>query len=170
MKTKKILFVIPFFFYMFAANSNVFDFCDKEEIRLMREATFTWAEIKQMCSNKGYSPTEPPIQPQLSNFNGTWTCPGRGKLILKQVGNTITGGSFNSNRKGQDWDYPNNGAIADGGRITGLKAEFRFIGNNDIYTNATANMDASGSKFNGSWKATKSNGAHSGSGSWHCHR
>ncbi len=92
----RIIFLITTFFFLQVnpAFSNVFDYCDKEEIRLMKKATFTWAEIKQMCSNAGYSSAYSKSNTPSLNYSaiGEWYWFNGGVVTLTNTGIILSNG------------------------------------------------------------------------------
>ncbi len=111
--------------------------------------------------------SKPPTD--VGNFAGSWKCPVRGTLVLRQNGSRITGGTF-SGTAGQHWANPNNGTVADGGSVEGNTASFRFDGNNNTYSLVKATLSSDASSFSGTWRWFSDSGSLKGSGSWSCNR
>lgn len=140
----------------------------KNHLIVVRDSSFSKEPIPEKCKFKK------PIGPSaaISNYHGTWICPGRGWLKLYQqytADAVLITGTFGG-KENEAWGVGNVKGGTVKGAVKGDEMDITFFNNDGTYTTALVYQGRDPSSFSGKWKWYKKDGTSKGSGTWGCNR
>lgn len=112
--------------------------------------------------------TTRPSANSLANFNGTWTCPKRGKITFTQNSNGDIQGNF-SGQVGDHWHSTLTGGGTLLGEVNGDSFDIIMQNGDGTHSTATATIAADGKTFIGDW-VWKDGTTVKDAGVWDCYK
>jgi hypothetical protein len=159
-----VLLIAEFFFSGFAHAESVPNPPDPLEVDL---------EI----SSLGPSPPEPDRlrvkvsrlkRSRGSDFTGTWTCPGRGRIILSQVGGNVNGSVGGKDNEHFGRHHRNGGTVS--GRVVDDVMNLTWSLGDGTTTISKSTLSENWNELNSHWTWYSSRGNKLSNGTMKCHR